>query len=896
MINNLKVIPLQGTRTSKEATKKILLFGFVILLITGIFASYTLGNPEYSIQETYSKGANIRGWINLSFQDEPITSVFTSSFGNSIMLIDLLETPANSKINYTCNPANCQSSYIKTNPETQKQITLNAGQKKLIGFVLNDNIEEIAGFNLTIVSDAVKSDENQLKIDLFNDGIKDIGNTKSYNQTEEWSAPRDYACFNPYEQQIMQGSIKNGDVYCQRVNLPEAPGFSLGAWLKKKSSSDLLNLKMYLYDIDLEEEVKSCNLPDATTTETAIYCDIEYLITKQKDYYVCLSAEGTGTYKMQTYGYINRCGFNNLPPNEEIAAYKIFIQPRFFDAIGTLEIPDTLPEGTSISKLIENYIDEKYNNLSCAGRNCIIPIKLISNVSQTLTITGELEYNSPYNSGLEEKKIYDLSEDAGEITADRQKIFLDNANFSVPNDIGEHTFKLSLDNTEILTEQIEIKKGIEILSINPVKTAAGLPTNFKVKVNANNITIAKYKWDFNNDGTIDKTTFTNSVKHTYNSTKNYNLIISVEDYGGVSSSESFNIEVGSAKDVLDSLIAEKQEDLSDIKGEILNYDPFSIGAINNVSDLNGIEQKLNNLKSNYLAIKNTGTAQEFQTILSDLLEIELPKSIKKTLDSASLTFFPKKDNLDLDIIESIAGGSSDADLEEEYKDSILTWNLNNVQTKVSVKEYSADYNLGKEMLVKTFKLNIKNSGAQENLYLFIKEMEGINFKENMIYDDSGYYSKKLSINSEEIEFYTTEDIDIENLPVFISPSLDELDVNVGAGTTPDKAGKKFKWGIFALIIIFVILLGIGVYFILKKWYKEKYENYLFKNKNNLYNIVTYVHGAKQHGKKDNEIVKDLRNAGWNNEQINYVMKKYSGKNTGMPGSAEKSFVNKNKMH
>ena len=46
--------------------------------------------------------------------------------------------------------------------------------------------------------------------------------------------------------------------------------------------------------------------------------------------------------------------------------------------------------------------------------------------------------------------------------------------------------------------------------------------------------------------------------------------------------------------------------------------------------------------------------------------------------------------------------------------------------------------------------------------------------------------------------------------------------------------------------------------------------------------------------KDNEIVKDLRNAGWNNEQINYVMKKYSGKNTGMPGSAEKSFVNKTK--
>ena len=171
------------------------------------------------------------------------------------MLLDLLKTFANSKINYTCIPDNCQSSYTETAPAIQKQITFSAGEEKIIGFVLNDNIDSITNFKLTITSNAVKSNENQLKINLFNDLTNDIGNTKSYNQIAEWSAPRDYSCFDSYELQIKDGGIKNGDTICQRATLPEAPGFSLGALIKKESSSDLLNLKMNLYDIDLGEEI-----------------------------------------------------------------------------------------------------------------------------------------------------------------------------------------------------------------------------------------------------------------------------------------------------------------------------------------------------------------------------------------------------------------------------------------------------------------------------------------------------------------------------------------------------------------------------------------------------------------------------------------------------------------
>ena len=871
--------------------KKFIFLAFIaIILIAGVFASYVLGNPKDLIQEKYSKGANIKGWINISFQNERANSIFLDSFGNSIGLLELLKTSANSKINYACAPTNCQSSYTKTAPAMQKQITLNAGGEKIIGFVLNDNIDSVTNFSLTLTSDAVKSDKNQLKIDLFNDLTNDIGNTKS---SEEWSAPKDYSCFDSYYSQIKEGGIKSGDTICQRATLSEAPGFSLGAWLKKDSASDLLHLKMKLYDIDLEEEVDSCNLPDATTQESAVYCDVNYLITKQKDYYICLFAEsGTGVYKIPTYGYADdRCGFKGSPPgNEEIAAYKIFTQPRFFDAIGTLKIFDNLPAGDFISYSIERYIEDKYDNLSCDGRNCIVPIKLISNVQQTLTISGEIEYDSPYSSGLKEKNIYDLSEDPAKINMNMQKIFLDDANFTVPNNFGKYNFTLKLGNSNLFSKQIEVKKGVEILSINPAKTAAGFPTNFKVKVNANNLTIAKYKWDFDSDGTIDETTLNNVAEYTYNSTGNYNLIISVEDSEGTSSSESFSIEVGSAKDVLPDLIAEKQEDLSDIQGEMLNYDLFSGSAIENILDLTNIEKNLTNLNTEYNLIKDSGTEQQFQDLLSNLLEIELPNSISKTLDSASFTFFPKKENIDLSVIETIAGGSYDPDLEEEYKDALLTWDLNNAPAKISAKEYSANYDFGKEMLVKTFKLDIEDSGAQENFFVFVGQMQGIKFKENLTYDDgAGYYYKQLT-GSESLEFYTTEDINIESLPVFISPSLEKLDIDLGAGATPEEAGNKFKWVVFALIIILVIILGIVVYFILKKWYKEKYESHLFKNKNDLYNMVTFIHSSRQHGKDVQTISKDLRKSGWSNEQVNYVMKKYSGKNTGMPGSAKELSV------
>ena len=79
----------------------------------------------------------------------------------------------------------------------------------------------------------------------------------------------------------------------------------------------------------------------------------------------------------------------------------------------------------------------------------------------------------------------------------------------------------------------------------------------------------------------------------------------------------------------------------------------------------------------------------------------------------------------------------------------------------------------------------------------------------------------------------------------------------------------------------VLFIGFIAYIILQEWYRRKYEDYLFKNRNSLYNLISYIEGVKKKGVKNEEISKQLKKSGWNSEQITYIMKKYAGERTGM---------------
>jgi len=132
-------------------------------------------------------------------------------------------------------------------------------------------------------------------------------------------------------------------------------------------------------------------------------------------------------------------------------------------------------------------------------------------------------------------------------------------------------------------------------------------------------------------------------------------------------------------------------------------------------------------------------------------------------------------------------------------------------------------------------------------------------------------------NNPKISFYTTENIEFNELSLFVSPSINKLDLTDIEPLPPEKS----KIVMLVLIIIGLLLLTIIVYIILQKWYKRKYEDYLFKNRNDLYNLALYVNHAKKRGVSNAHIKEHLKKTKWNSEQIRYIMRKYEGKNTGM---------------
>src|SRR3989338_5254482 len=121
--------------------KKYFLFCVAVFLISGILASYNLGNPSSSVEQNYSQSGKIRGYFNMSFNQEIGDSLFSDSIGNSIKLIDLLKS--DSRHNYSCTPNSCEKYYSATNAQTTKTIVLNTQQNSLKGLKIQDEIQQI---------------------------------------------------------------------------------------------------------------------------------------------------------------------------------------------------------------------------------------------------------------------------------------------------------------------------------------------------------------------------------------------------------------------------------------------------------------------------------------------------------------------------------------------------------------------------------------------------------------------------------------------------------------------------------------------------------------------------------------------------------------------------------
>ncbi len=648
----------------------ISLFLLIVLVLTSVIsASFEIGNLSHSIDKQYGPLDYIRGWINISLDNEPANSVFEDSEGNSISLIDLLKK--NTDFDYSCIPVNCESGYSASNGESTKSFNLGIGESKIIGFKFNEDITIINSVNFSVESTATQACYNQLEIDVFNDGTTEFGNDKiSYS---DCSFLKSYGCFNE-SKNVNEYSIGNyPSKHCQRIKLSESPGFKLGAWVK--SNGDTRTLIMTLYNLYGEEiEGANCELP-ANTGEEEIYCDITYLVTESKDYYVCIYSDEYGSSAIKGYSdTANGCGFYGTGIQSENAAFKIFAEGKKFADVGTLNINNSLLYGNSLGEEIQDYIIETYGSLDCSS-GCVVPIKFDSKKEQEVTIK-DLEIKYDTNLGpTTETNFYDLSENPAIVNADFQELYLNEGNFSVPLDKEDFDFELTLDGKDVISENVSIGNVPIIESLTPTRTASAFPTQFKVIVNSSR-NITKYEWNFGNNDT--KTTTTNKITYTYNSTGNYELKITITDSSQLSSYKIFNVLVVSPEEIINTTIKKMQEDLSNIKSQIKDFPLFYQESLDLILNTSETEDELKQIQRDF---NSASSEEDYNKIMTDLLNLEIPESIIISKSADSIPFYPDEDKINLDILKTIGGGSYNTGDEDKYLNSIIAWNQENLETK-----------------------------------------------------------------------------------------------------------------------------------------------------------------------------------------------------------------------
>jgi PKD domain len=521
----------------------------------------------------------------------------------------------------------------------------------------------------------------------------------------------------------------------------------------------------------------------------------------------------------------------------------------------------------------------KYSNNCQSG--CVIPITFNSfadqniNLSSFQLLAGTIAGSQVFN------KIYNVTRTPATLsTKGSQSISLNNAGLMVSGTPGNSTFTLILydgsTNYTILSKMLSIGQIPQVSNIVPRTTAATVATNFSAIVNTfgYNTSIVSYQWNFG-DGSALQTTTTGIVSHVFSQVKAYNIQVTISTAQGLVSSANFTVDVIAPKDAVSQILTKDIISLSNIQSQMSGYTGFTQNAVSKLLNLNSINTSLNNI-----IIKNStaSTDSDYLSMMNALVQISLPDGIELSSSAAGAPFVPFSDSINLDALQRIGGGTYDTTRKSDYVNSIIGWDLNNMSMTIDYNDFSAIYGTETNHLGGVYKLNILGGGKPlSKVYLFIPDLDGIQLDKN--YTKMGdYYYVPLNGSPQTVQFSTTQQLSLVQLPIFISPSLSQISIP----DTTDKPEPNRTW---ILVVIFggIIVVGILGYIFIGKWYKDRYESYLFKDKNDLYNIINYIHSAKSRGVKEEDIEKNLRKSTWTSEQVSYIMKRYAGKSVGFLG-------------
>ncbi|MFH0831571.1 MAG: PKD domain-containing protein [archaeon] len=871
-----------------------------LVLITALAAimavSYAIaevsGSGMILTRSMYGIGEAIEGKVNITLSSEPADSAVTA-LGKNTSLLDFLKNNNLEKDkDYLCTPEDCND-YYETVGISTKQKSLQAGDTLIGSIAVGKDIEikqNALEFSITGNGGEPVCGVVPLKLDLLADNSIDWVDMEP---SDLCGSLQPSSCYDDTSANLELDITTTP--YCQKIYLPISARFKISALVKKNTGGG--DLSAFIYDKKIGESTE-CDLPEPNVTsytETNCMVDLKVYGNNQ-DYYVCIqdnSIDGAYTIKAEKSSPI--CGYSDLPgrSRNESADFALLVQ-------GTATIPlnrtVTFNEqefskfsSVGIGEYLQDYLNKRHSSNCLDG--CIIPIRIISSNAANLK-DMRLSYCA---QGLctTEQSFFGLERKSSMIDMNMTSLDLSAANLSAEG-YGLQTFSFSIGGVKIGEEEISIERVPVIKNLVALNAEAGAAVDFFAEAySPKNNTIVSYEWIFGDGGTA---TAGSSVTHEYKNVGEFKVTVTAVDSQGLKGSRSSKITVGSPQEIINMTLSGKRIIFNELKNEIDKAGWYK-GLIEKQLGTAEISTLLSDYENQF---RFATTPSEYIELMPKVSKFIIPQSI---YDSEFVTEIPitvDVDSIKPELIEGLNGGVYDSSRASETRNAIWAWQHKNVaMTATSRVMESIDENENRAELATIITLRIKPLTQLEESYLVIlapyeSATFASDYNQRDVAGNIGFVLDSLS-SDYIISFAVTGRVDISSLEMFMSPYLANLEIEENIVCNSNRVceknlGENWKTcrddckpiGLALILLIFALAAMAAAYIFLQKWYKTKYEKYLFKEQHDLSNMVSFASNSLRRGESENDVKGKLKQAGWNLEQIYYIFRKIKGEKVGMP--------------
>ncbi|MEK6792496.1 MAG: PKD domain-containing protein [Nanoarchaeota archaeon] len=868
-----------------------LIFAFLILAVVisiGVFA--TVNHLTNTIATNYSAGDKIRGNVYLTVVNHSADSVLTSNFPGNITLLDFIKKQSglSERVNYNCSSVGCANDYYSSG--TINGVSLTTGQEKFVGFKLNGPGVSITNAKISVNSNAPLSCSPNLFVDILADGDDIIASTQSSGES---CGIRHVGCYDTSNTE--EAPIVTGTEYCEKISIPAAPAFKIGGKIHK--GDGVANLTMRLYDFDSAVLLGNCTLPQSPAqTLQDLSCVVNYPSSETKNYSVCVTTR-VNVNSPDKIGWetnLPTCGtaegFGSLDSD-----FDLFAETMKYSASPSFVINNTLYDRMfmrSLSDDIDNYVDDHYGG-SCQSNPCFIPIKFYGEDQVVGLSEARVDYTTVGVNG-NTQTIHGLTYEPTKIRATNLSLDISKADFIIPVTSSETKFKFYLDGDKLFEKDISVRRSFAF-DVNPKVVAFGQNARFRVS-NLTNVTSST--WNFG-DGTPIQTVNGSEISHSYTKRNSSSFDVNVTvNRQGLQATKQFKIFVGDPRIIANQTIIEYKKRITNITTKINSYPTWIVSKLQSIVDLGNLTSRISAIERNYgLASDESG----FQEVMLDLIKLDVPVAVATISSGENFPLSAGYDNVNVNYLEQIE--NKDITDNSALTEQVIGWMNDKFNPEISFKKIAKVNEFDADVLASMFtiKTNPIGSVSAKTYLIFGQDIEksGMyksNYSIKSITGENVDYIVLDTSSSQTFEFIVYGDIDAETLGAYIAPSLsvignttgpsDKCNINdiceddESADSCPEDCSTRwFKFTIIGWIVLFV--LGFVAYIILQEWYKRNYQKNLFPERNDLYNLITFIYNARKSGLSDGEIRSRLHQQGWSSERIRFAFRKIEGKRVAM---------------